>query len=147
MPHGKIMFGSSGHFLWVLMEYCAHGTLTSQIGDSLDDPARQIQWAEQLLLGLQHMHCLNVIHRDIKTVRQLLPHDHATREAQKTHRYCDPMHAGQYFDRGRTSQNQNVQVYRLWIRGRDHLRLTYHGWKACWHSGLYGAGNRPKAAL
>ena len=58
-----------GQFLWLLMEYCAHGTLTARITKGIDVDSVRETWTEQLFLGLQHMHGLRVIHRDIKTVR------------------------------------------------------------------------------
>ena len=64
-----------GIFLWVLMEFCEHGSLTSYIKQSFD-PALRDDWINQLSLGLQHMHSLSVIHRDIKPVRYF-GHRHA----------------------------------------------------------------------
>ena len=49
------------------MEFCEYGDLTSSIKTL--DPVRRKAWIGQLALGLQHMHSLRVIHRDIKTVR------------------------------------------------------------------------------
>ena len=55
-----------GIFLWVMMEFCEHGDLTSHILKSII-PSLRYTWIEQLSHGLQHMHHLNVIHRDIKS--------------------------------------------------------------------------------
>ena len=52
------------------MEVCQHGDLSSQITHKTIDTTLRHAWIDQLLLGLQHMHNLNVIHRDIKTVRR-----------------------------------------------------------------------------
>jgi len=56
-----------GQFLWVLTEWCEHGSLAVHIDGSIDPELRD-PWVKQLALGLQHMHALNVIHRDIKPV-------------------------------------------------------------------------------
>ena len=61
----------SGQFLWVLMEVCNHGELTSHIAEPID-PTLRDHWIDQMALGIKHMHHLNVIHLDIKTVRKIV---------------------------------------------------------------------------
>ena len=51
------------------MEVCHHGDLSSQILQKTIDHALRDAWIDQLVLGLRHCHNLNIIHRDIKTVR------------------------------------------------------------------------------
>ena len=68
------------------MEYCDEGDVTSHVNPLTLHVAKSINptlrddWIGQMALGLQHMHSYNVIHRDIKTVREcrfvfLLIHD------------------------------------------------------------------------
>ena len=57
-----------GQFLWVMMDFCDGGGLTSRLTTILSDARLRNLWIDQLARGLQHMHSLCVIHRDIKTV-------------------------------------------------------------------------------
>ena len=52
-----------------MMEFCEHGTLTTALlATTAISHDLKHKWIEELALGLQHMHSLNVIHRDIKPV-------------------------------------------------------------------------------
>jgi len=53
------------------MEFCAHGELTNHVNASLESGLREA-FIDQLAIGLQHMHHLNVVHRDIKAENILI---------------------------------------------------------------------------
>ena len=64
-------------FLWVCMEFCEAGSLSSLISTKYDtiDRAKKNRWTKQLALGLLHMHDLSVMHRDIKPCNILIALD------------------------------------------------------------------------
>lgn len=71
--HGSFM--KDGH-LWIAMEYCGMGSVCDimQICDKLltEDQAAAIM--KMALTGLEYLHSLNMIHRDIKSANILLTH-------------------------------------------------------------------------
>ena len=64
-------------YLWVCMEFCEGGSLSSLINNKHDtiDRAKSVTWCKQLALGLLHMHELLVMHRDIKPCNILISLD------------------------------------------------------------------------
>ena len=74
-----------GQFLWVMMEFCEHGDVTTHIAKAIV-PSLRSTWVEQLSHGLQHMHHLNVIHRDIKSDNILIA---SARNGETLAKYID----------------------------------------------------------
>ena len=64
----------SGRAFWILMDYCAHGSLRDLM-DHMDQPLEERVVAHVLrgaLAGLAYLHSKNIIHRDIKAANILL---------------------------------------------------------------------------
>ena len=83
----KLLFSlSSDRFLFVLMEFCSEGPLTKSIGIATTDIAKRDKWIIDLARGLQHIHSVLVIHRDIKPDNLLIAVDSS---GQQTVKYID----------------------------------------------------------
>jgi len=62
-------------YLWICMEFCEGGSLTSLINNKRGITGQAKGWCKQLALGLTHMHKLSVMHRDIKPCNILVALD------------------------------------------------------------------------
>ena len=60
-------WGIAGDMLWVAMEYCDQGELDDRLERErgMTDIRQRNEWVSQLAHGLQHMHGLRILHRDI----------------------------------------------------------------------------------
>ena len=55
------------NLLFVVMEYCEHGTLTDVIRSDNILASEREKWVRQLAEGLSQLEQLKLLHRDIKT--------------------------------------------------------------------------------
>ncbi|CCH59006.1 hypothetical protein TBLA_0B01630 [Henningerozyma blattae CBS 6284] len=68
--------------LYILLEYCAHGSLKNLISSSKGIPEKDAQqYIIQTLYGLVYLHAQGVIHRDIKAANILLDKDNTVKLA------------------------------------------------------------------
>jgi tRNA A-37 threonylcarbamoyl transferase component Bud32 len=67
--------GEHGGLLYLVLEFCAGGTLAQRLNGTPQTAALAVQWLEPLAQAVAHAHKAGVIHRDLKPANVLLTAD------------------------------------------------------------------------